>query len=328
MIITVTLNPSLDRTLRFHRVERGRLNRAEEVHEDASGKGINVSLALRGLGQDSLVVALLAGRIGQRVADGLAEQGLQCRLVWLSAGETRISTKVHEQALGTLTELNEPGPRVSPEDLEAVTRVILQAASPGDVVIFSGSLPPGCPAGYYADVGRELRRRGVAVVVDSSGPALRESVAIPPDILKPNRDELGELVGRALPDAESAVEEAARLWRRLAAGGPEPLASEPGGNLQALILTLGPRGAVFFTRQGTFWAVAPEERGGTTAGCGDALLAASVYGHRLGWPWESIARFATATAAATAAIVGTRFPDRAEVERRLGQVRMQQLDLP
>ncbi|MEW6047266.1 MAG: PfkB family carbohydrate kinase [Bacillota bacterium] len=91
------------------------------------------------------------------------------------------------------------------------------------------------------------------------------------------------------------------------------------------VLTLGAQGAVFFTSHGVFRAVAPEETGGTTAGCGDALLAASVYGHQLGWAWETIARFATATAAATAAIVGTRFPARAEVERRLGHVRVQRL---
>lgn len=88
MIITVTLNPSLDRTLRFGRAQRGRLNRAEQIHEDASGKGINVSLALQQLGQDSLVVTLVAGRTGQRIVDGLAEHGLECRFVWLQAGES------------------------------------------------------------------------------------------------------------------------------------------------------------------------------------------------------------------------------------------------
>ena len=322
MIITVTLNPSLDRTLRFARVERGRLNRAQEVHEDASGKGINVSLALRGLGQESLVVALLAGRTGQRVADDLAAKGLVHRLVWLPSGETRVNTKVYEQELGTLTELNEPGPRVRPEDLEAVTRIVLASASPGDTVVFSGSLPPGCPPEYYAQVGQELRRRGTAVVIDSSGPALRESMSLPPDLLKPNRDELSELLGLQLPDSESAVEAARALWDELTRGTRE----QPSASPQALILTLGPSGAVFFTRDGTFWAVAPEEKGGTTAGCGDALLAASLYGRSEGWPWEAIARFATATAAATAAIVGTRFPNRSDVERRLELVRVERID--
>lgn len=319
MIITVTLNPSLDRTLRFIRVERGRLNRAEEVHEDASGKGINVSLALRQLGRESLVVALVAGRIGQRVVDGLSEQGLECRFVWLQAGETRVSTKVYEQELGTLTELNEPGPAVSPDDLEAVRRVILQAAAPGDVVVFSGSLPPGCPPDYYATVGRSLRERGVLVVVDTSGQALRESLTLPPQIVKPNRDELSQLVGVPLPDSEAAVEAGRALWEHLSCSGSAPRGSE------ALILTLGAQGAVFFTSQGVFHAIAPEETGGTTAGCGDALLAASVYGRQLGWSWETIARFATATAAATAAIVGTRFPARAEVEQRLDSVKVRRL---
>lgn len=317
MIITVTLNPSLDRTLRFVRVERGHLNRAEEVREDASGKGINVSLALRQLGQESLVVALVAGRIGQRVVDGLSQHGLECRFVWLEAGETRISTKVYEEEFGTLTELNEPGPPVTPHDLEAVRRVILQAVSPGDVVIFSGSVPPGCPPDYYAAVGRSLRERGVSVVIDTSGQALRESLTLPPQIAKPNRDELSQLVGAPLPDSEMAVEAGRAVWEQLSSGNP--------GGSEALILTLGAQGAVFFTSQGIFRTAAPVETGGTTAGCGDALLAASVYGRQLGWSWETIARFATATAAATAAIVGTRFPARAEVEQRLASVNVRRL---
>ncbi|MBE3597607.1 MAG: 1-phosphofructokinase family hexose kinase [Limnochordaceae bacterium] len=317
MIVTVTLNPSLDRTLRFVRVERGQLNRAEEVREDASGKGINVSLALRQLGQESLVVALVAGRIGQRVVDGLSQHGLECRFVWLEAGETRVSTKVYEQEFGMLTELNEPGPPVTPDDLEAVRRVILQAVSPGDVVIFSGSIPPGCPPNYYAAVGRNLRERGVSVVIDTSGQALRESLTLPPQIAKPNRDELSQLVGVPLPDSETAAEAGRAVWEKLSSGRP--------GDSEALILTLGAEGAVFFTAQGMFRAIAPVETGGTTAGCGDALLAATVHGLQSGWSWETIARFATATAAATAAIVGTRFPARAEVERRLSGVEVRRL---
>lgn len=230
-------------------------------------------------------------------------------------------TKVYEEEFGTLTELNEPGPPVGPHDLKAIRSVILHAAMPGDVVVFSGSLPPGCPPEFYASVGRELRHRGVAVVVDTSGQALRESLTLPPQILKPNREELSQLIGAPLADSEAAIEAGWALWKRLHSGSPKP------GDTEALILTLGTEGAVFFTSQGVFRAVAPEETGGTTAGCGDALLAASIYGRQMGWPWDSIARFATAMAAATAAIAGTRFPERAEVERRLGLARLQRLVL-
>lgn len=324
MIITVTLNPSLDRTLRFERVQRGHLNRAEEVHEDVSGKGINVSLALQQLGQPSLVIALVAGRTGQRVADGLARQGLECRLVWLESGETRISTKVHERAFGTLTELNEPGPLVSPDDLQAVLHTIQHAVSPGDTVVFSGSIPPGCPADFYARAGKLLRQSGVTVVVDTSGPALQHSVAIPPQLLKPNLDELSQLVGRPLAGWEDILEAGNEAWQRLrVSSGAGHADCYPA---QALIVTLGAQGALFYTAQGLWHAVAPEERGGTTAGCGDALLAATLYGLEAGWEWEAIIPFATATAAATAAIVGTRFPERAEAERRLASVQVRRLE--
>lgn len=316
MIITVTLNPALDRTLRFRSVERGRLNRALHVQEDPSGKGINVSLALKALGAESLVVGLVAGRTGQRVVDGVVEKGIPNRWVWVEGGETRVSTKVFEDVDAAMTELNEPGPTVGDREREEMASLLVGIAKPGDVVVFSGSLPPGCPEGYYLEVGRELHRRGARVAVDSSGGALRASLGLPPCILKPNREEMAYLAGTASPpDAGEAVRLARGLWEDLRARGTE-----------ALILTLGTQGAAFFTHEGEYRTQAPVETGGTTAGCGDALLAATLLGRSYGQPWEQVVRFATATAAAAAAILGTQFPGRTEVERRLPTVRVERMD--
>jgi len=317
LIATVTLNPSIDRTLVLPRVRRGGLNYVVEAREDPSGKGVNVSLALQALGTPSLVFALVAGSAGERLGRVLTERGLQARLIRLPAGETRINTKVYEQEEGLLTELNELGPQATQEAVEDLRRALDGEVRAGDMVVFSGSLPPGCPADTYALLGRELRDRGVHVVIDTSGAALRESLAVPPFVMKPNLEEARELVG--LPREAEPFEVARRLrrlWEEQAGRGA----------CDALILTLGEAGAIFFTNEGTFQTMGPKERG-TTAGCGDALLAAALWCRLQGKGWAETARVATAAAAAAAAVIGTRFPAYPEIERRLGQVVVTELEL-
>lgn len=317
LIATVTLNPSIDRTLVLPRVRRGGLNYVAEAREDPSGKGVNVSLALQALGTPSLVFALVAGNAGERLGLVLKERGFETRLIRLPAGETRINTKVYEQEEGLLTELNELGPPATREAIEDLRRALEQEIRTGDMVVFSGSLPPGCPPDTYAVLGRELRERGVRVVIDTSGAALRESLTVPPYVMKPNLEEARELVGLPRDAAPADVARSVgRLWKEQAGQG----------TCDALILTLGEEGAIFFTREGTFQTVGPKERG-TTAGCGDALLAAALWSRLQGRDWAEAARVATAAAAAAASVIGTRFPAHPEIERRLEQVAVTELEL-
>lgn len=156
------------------------------------------------------------------------------------------------------------------------------------------------------------------MVIDTSGAALRESLAVPPDVMKPNLEEARELV--ALPP-EAGSHEVATQVRRL---WEEQRARHGAGCCEALVLTLGEEGAIFFTHEGTFQAMGPKERG-TTAGCGDALLAAALWSRQRGRGWAETARVATAAAAAAAAIIGTRFPAYPEIERRLEHVVIREL---
>ncbi|MCA1186017.1 MULTISPECIES: 1-phosphofructokinase family hexose kinase [Saccharopolyspora] len=255
MIVTVTANPSLDRTVQVRKLVRGGLNRASSIRVDPGGKGINVARALAQHGVDVRAVVAAGGIEGQQLVALLA--GLSIDVLRVPAvGPVRINMSVVEPD-ATVTKFNEPGALLDAGDARALCEAVLRSADGANWVVIAGSLPPGVSSAYYAGLIRMIGSLGVPVVVDTSGPALHEAVQARPALVKPNLRELEETVGHSITTIGGVVDAADEI---LELGADTVLAS------------LGADGALLRGHDGCGYAEAPVTAQ-NAVGAGDALLA-------------------------------------------------------
>lgn len=197
MILTVTPNPSLDRTYEIPSLDRGEVVRAVGERVDPGGKGVNVSRAVTAAGRRTVAVLPLGGAPGALVADLLDAQGIEVASVPV-AGATRSNVALAE-ADGVLTKINAPGPELSAAEQEALLDTVRRHAPGADWIACCGSLPRGLAPSWYADLVARAHVAGVRIALDTSGPALRHALRERPDLVKPNAEELAEAVGRPWP---------------------------------------------------------------------------------------------------------------------------------
>jgi 1-phosphofructokinase len=256
MIVTVTLNPSLDRAIEIDELARGDVIRARSGRLDPGGKGVNVSRALLANGVASRAVLPCGGDEGAQLVRLLAEEGVDLVAVPIG-GHTRSNITLAEPD-GTVTKVNEPGPTLSAVEFDAVTGQALAAAGTAGWVVVCGSLPPGVTPEAFGRLCRRIVAAGVRLAVDTSGPALRAAAEAGAHLVKPNRDELSDVAGHPLPTRSDVVEAADRV-RGWGAG--------------AVLASLGAEGAILVTADTVVSGavVVPAPR--STVGAGDALLA-------------------------------------------------------
>ncbi len=306
MIYTVTLNPALDRTLTVPCLHLGELNRARGVRLDLSGKGVNVSLLLRRLDVSSRIIGFLAGGTGRAIQDGLTAEGFETIFIEV-AGETRQNITIVDEATGAYTKVNEPGATVGPADLAAMRALIGRSAAAGDLWVFSGSLPPGAPPDFYAQLITTVQERGARAFLDSSGEALRLGLAARPYAIKPNSEEAGEALGCPVVSDEEHLTAA----RRLQAGGT-----------RLVCLTRGAHGLVLALDDALLLAPPLPIILASPIGAGDATLAGLVWAVRDRCDPVETARRALACGAAAAMQEGTGVGERATVEKLLAQAQV------
>ncbi|MEO3868076.1 1-phosphofructokinase [Nonomuraea sp. B12E4] len=292
MILTLTLNPSLDRTIEIAALDRGTVIRAAAAHLDPGGKGVNVSRALLANAVAGRAVVPFGGDEGRQLVRLLAAEGLDMVTVPVS-GRTRSNVTLAEPD-GTITKINEPGTALSPAELDTIAEAVLaEAHSDGkgaDWVVASGSLPPEVPADVYARLCRRFAGAGIHVAVDTSGPALGQALGAAPALVKPNLEELRGATGMPIRSLGDVVEAAGKLR---AAGARTVLAS------------LGADGAVLVEEGGVWHGEAPVTGPRSSVGAGDAMLAGFLAGGALG-P-RALAR-ALAWGAAAVRLPGSRMP--------------------
>lgn len=305
MILTVTLNTALDITYRTPALTPHATNRVAEVAERPGGKGLNVARVLAALGHETVVTGFAGGRTGDALRELLAAESPADALVGIG-GTTRRTIAVVDEATGDTTQLNEPGPTVTPAEWAAFLTSYEGLAARADAVALCGSLPPGIHVGAYAELVRLARAAGLPVLLDTSGEPLRRGIAARPDIVKPNADELAQLTGSREP---------------LRATGD---ARRRGG--RAVIASLGAAGMLAATPDGTWRAAPPTAVRGNPTGAGDSAVAGLLSGlvERLPWP----DRLARAVALSTATVLA---PAAGEFDRRayadlLGQVTVTEHD--
>ncbi len=199
MIVTVTVNAALDRTLTVPVFQIGFRHRSSEVMTLAGGKGINVARALKGLDVPVVATGLAGGRTGTRLVEELTSEAILNDFVRI-AGESRTSTAVADPTSGTYTEINEWGPEVTEAELETLVEKVHYLSRGADFVVLAGSLPRKVSTSFYGDAIRDLARRDVRVVLDSEGDPLRYGVEAAPFLVSPNQTEAEQLVGQELED--------------------------------------------------------------------------------------------------------------------------------
>jgi 1-phosphofructokinase/tagatose 6-phosphate kinase len=199
VIVTVTLNAALDRTLTVPGFQIGYRHRSSDVLALAGGKGINVARALKLLEVPVVATGLAGGRTGTRIVEELTAEAILNDFVRI-AGESRTSSAVVDPTSGTYTEINEWGPEVTASELELLGEKLQYLARGADFVVLAGSLPRRVPTSFYGDVIRNLARRDVRVVLDSEGEALQSGVDAGPYLVSPNQNEAEQLVGQELED--------------------------------------------------------------------------------------------------------------------------------
>ncbi|WP_326759891.1 1-phosphofructokinase family hexose kinase [Streptomyces phaeochromogenes] len=300
MILTVTLNTALDITYRVRGLRPHTSHRVTEVIERPGGKGLNVARVLAALGHEVTVTGFVGGATGRAVQEQLTHTAGVVDALVPVAGPTRRTIAVADTATGDTTQLNEPGPSVTPAEWSAFQEayeVLLRSAS---AVALCGSLPPGVPVGAYAQLVRTARALAVPVLLDTSGEPLRRGLAARPDIVKPNADELAELTGSHDPS------QATRDARRRGA--------------HSVVASLGAEGLLARTPDGDWRAAPPRAVRGNPTGAGDSVVAGLLSGlvERLPWP-ERLSRAVALSAATVLAPVAGEF-DRSAYEELVNHV--------
>ncbi len=309
MIVTVTMNAALDRTLTVPNFQRGQRHRASGgALTLAGGKGINVARALKRLGVPVVATGLAGGRTGTRIIEELTEEAILNDFVRI-ADESRTSTAVVDPTTNTYTEINEWGPHVELDELETLLEKLDYLSRGAETVVFAGSLPRGVDEGFYGEAVRDFNRRGVQTVLDSEGEPLRHGIEAEPFLVSPNQHEAEAIVGQEFHDEEDfllALDHVAEL------GARNVLITHEEG---CFALLRGERG-----RPRRYRAVAPRVEAVSAVGAGDVLLAGLVAAYLEGGPPEEVLRKAVAAGAASTLEVGAgRFEPR-EVGRLLPSV--------
>ena len=306
LIATITLNPSIDRTLELDRLVVGGLNRVKSKIDHPSGKGINVSRALKLWGQPTEALALVGGSSGRWLTKALEEQSISMDCVEVQ-DDTRTNVKLWASLEGCSTEINEPGPTVTAKELQDLERKVAKKAVGWEWVVISGSVPPGTPPNFYATLVEIAKGQGAKVALDASGVALREGLEAKPDLIKPNEVEAAELLGWEPQDEAEAIEAVEALTGR---------------GIDYVLLTLGKAGA-FIGHGGQIWqGIPPKVAAKSAVGCGDSTVAGMVWALRERKDLAEAMRWAMAAGAAAATTWGTKPPEWQIVVELADQVRL------
>ncbi|MGV9317960.1 1-phosphofructokinase [Streptomyces sp. NPDC003660] len=256
MILTVTPNPSLDRTYEVPALERGEVIRASGERMDPGGKGVNVSRAVAAAGRRTLAVLPLGGAPGALIAELLDAQGIEVAPVPV-AGATRSNIALAE-ADGVLTKINAPGPELTPAEEESLLDTVRTHSADAGWIACCGSLPLGLAPSWYADVVARAHSGGARIALDTSGPALLQALRARPDVVKPNAEELSAAVGRPLSTVGDAVKAAEEL-RAMGA--------------RAVLASLGADGQLLVEDDGAWFGTARVAAVRSNVGAGDSSLA-------------------------------------------------------
>ncbi|HXB64496.1 MAG TPA: 1-phosphofructokinase family hexose kinase [Solirubrobacteraceae bacterium] len=314
MIITVTLNAAIDKSLSVPNFRIGRRHRTVEQRTMAGGKGVNIARVLKALGQPVIATGMAGGPTGTRIVEQLTEESILNDFVRIRE-ESRTNTSVLDPTNGEQTEINERGPRVSEREVELFRDKLLYLARGAAIVVFAGSIPRGVEPDVYAGLIRELQRTGVTTVIDTDGDPLRHAVRAEPDVVSPNVLEAEELVGHEFADEH---ERSLAVGELVALGAREAIMTLADGCLAQLQIDGQP--SLLRARIEPREPVAKQ-------GSGDAFLAGYVAARYAGSSPAECLRFAVACGAESTGRLGAGVIEPREVHRLEHEVELAPVEL-
>jgi 1-phosphofructokinase family hexose kinase len=315
VILTVTLNAAIDRTVAVPNFRLGQRHRAVEARSTAGGKGVNVARALRLLGRPVIAAGLVGGATGTRVLEQLREESVLSAFTRI-AGESRTNLAVIDPTSGEQTEINDRGPEVSAEEVDRFVEKLLYLAQGASICVMAGSVPPGVPDDVYARLIAELRSLGVLTVLDTDGEQMRSGLRAEPAVVAPNVTEAEEAVGHEFNDSDDLALGLAGL---IEMGAAEAIVTSETGCVA--IVGEGAERRRIEARIDQLEPIA-------TVGSGDCFLAGYVAARYEGAAPRECLAFGVACGAESTQHFGAGTLDRREVERLLPRVEVSELDVP
>lgn len=309
MIVTVTMNPAIDKTIEIDRLNRGNLNRIEKIEYDAGGKGINVSKTIRELGGESIATGFLGGNAGRVIEEVLDSRGIKHDFVWVD-GETRTNTKVCEQD-GTVTELNEKGPEITPEQLTNLLEKLDDLADDNVLFILAGSIPGNMEKDIYARIIERVHKKGAKVLLDADGELFRKGLEQKPDMIKTNQWEIEELQGFSHGVSDKELINVAEKMQK--------------DGIDTVVISLGKNGALFVLENYVAKGMPLKVDVHSTVGAGDAMVAAMAYSFEKKMEPRETARLCMAVSAGAVMTVGTKPPEKQMVEQLMKRVILEEV---
>lgn len=309
MIITVGVNPALDKTLLVDGFGIDSVNRVLDTRVDAGGKSVHVAKLVNALGGETLATGVVGGNSGAYICAELDHMGIRHDFV-KGDHPTRTNLKITDRVRRTTTELNEAGAPVSAAILDQVWKKIDAASRAGDTVVISGANPPEMADDVLATWIEKLNAKGVFTALDTVGTPLRLGVKAKPNIIKPNIAELSELFGEQLHYMRDVVAAARQLVQQ---------------GVEKVIVSMGADGALFATRDRILRSSGVKVPIGSTVGSGDAMLAAILFSLQMGRSWEEAARWGMAAGAANAMCEGSITPTLEQIQTLYEKVTVETL---
>lgn len=306
-VLTVTLNPAIDRTVTIANFAAGAVNRVERMVQNPGGKGVNVAATLADAGHRVAVTGYLGRENCASFEDLFAHKGIGDHFVRI-AGQTRVGIKIVDPVQGQTTDINFPGPAPQAADSEAL---LAQLSTIGAAwTVLAGSLPQGVPPTIYGELVALLKARGVRVALDSSGEPLRHALAAAPQFVKPNIHELEALLGTTLPDSAAVIVAATRLLSQ---------------GVELVVISMGREGALFLRGDEVVRARPPAVTVQSTVGAGDAMVAGIVASQLRGLSLAETARLATAFSVDAISRIGAGLSGREALEGLMAQVQVEEV---
>lgn len=306
MIVTVTMNPALDKTVDIGEFKYGGLNRIISSVTDPGGKGINVSKTIKHLGGKTIATGFLGGNIGNVIEQGLKELGIETDFIKVQ-GETRTNMKVFD-GRGNITEINEQGPVIPPTAVEELLQKLENLANEDTLFVLAGSIPAGIDKGIYGTIIERVKNKGAKVFLDADGELFVRSLAAKPDYIKPNRYELEQYFKY---NDYATEEDLIKMGKKLQSEG-----------IGTVVISLGGEGALFILPQEVIKVPGLKVYAHSTVGAGDAMVAALSFGFDSKVPVEECIRLGVATSAGAVTTIGTKPPTKELVQELMQKVKL------
>jgi len=306
MIATITLNPCLDEHISVDRLVMEQTNRWSRLRRYAGGKGIDVSRAIHEMGGTTTAYGFIGGTDGRQVEILLDEEGVPYSFTPIEQ-ETRSNFIITETKTRQQTRIDAPGPRISKKEMERFHRKFSQTYPHSDLMVASGSVPPGVPTNIYYDIVREARSCGVRSILDTEGPWLTEGIEAKPYLIKPNIHETEQILGRELPTEEAISKAALELVKT---------------GIEVVVISMGKDGIIAATKDCITKATPPLVKVRSSVGAGDCTVAGLALKLADNEPLVEACRLAVAMGTAAVLTPGTELCHKADVETLLPQIKV------